>query len=230
MKRLVFLAALSSVALGASADWSDNFDSYAGGSNLHGQGGWTGWDNVPGAGALADSAVAYSSPNSVNITGGSDLVQQFAGATSGKWEFTGKFFMTQNFTGTSYFIMLNQYNHGGPYNWSVQINFDAATGLATEDIRGQATVPFLKGAWNDLFIGIDLDANKKDVKINGLALASGVDWKDASGQQAIAAIDLYANNAAPVYYDDLALRLVPEPASIAGLALGAMALLRRRRK
>ena len=31
-------------------DWSDNFDSYATGSQLHGQGGWKGWDNNPAAG------------------------------------------------------------------------------------------------------------------------------------------------------------------------------------
>ncbi|MBK9233821.1 MAG: hypothetical protein IPO15_24020 [Anaerolineae bacterium] len=32
-------------------DWSDNFDSYATGSQMHGQGGWKGWANDPAAGA-----------------------------------------------------------------------------------------------------------------------------------------------------------------------------------
>ncbi len=69
-------------------DWTDNFDSYATGSQLIGQGGWEGWDNNPAAGALTSSAQALSAPNSAAILGATDLVHQYSGYTSGQWVYT----------------------------------------------------------------------------------------------------------------------------------------------
>ena len=80
-------------------DWSDNFDSYATGSQLHGQGGWKGWDNNPAAGALTSSAQARSAPNSAAIVGASDLVHQYSGYTSGQWVYTAWQYVPTNFTG-----------------------------------------------------------------------------------------------------------------------------------
>ena len=64
---------------------TDNFDSYINGSQMHGQGGWKGWDNNPAWGALVTNALSYSPPNSVEIVGASDLVHEFSGASSGPW-------------------------------------------------------------------------------------------------------------------------------------------------
>ena len=94
-------------------DWSDNFDSYATGSQLHGQGGWKGWDNNPAAGALTSSAQARSAPNSAAIVGASDLVHEYSGYTSGQWVYTAWQYVPTNFTGQSYFILLNTYNDAG---------------------------------------------------------------------------------------------------------------------
>ncbi|MCO5242551.1 MAG: immune inhibitor A [Anaerolineae bacterium] len=69
-------------------DWSDNFDSYATGSQLIGQGGWEGWDGSAAAGALTSNAQALSAPNSADILGATDLVHQYSGYTSGKWVYT----------------------------------------------------------------------------------------------------------------------------------------------
>ncbi len=52
MKRPLCLCALGAflcmpaIAFG-QVPWSDDFDSYANDSALHGQGGWKGWDNDP---------------------------------------------------------------------------------------------------------------------------------------------------------------------------------------
>lgn len=53
-------------------------------------------------------------------------------------------------------------------------------------------------------------------------------WQDG-GVNALAAIDLYANNAGPVYYDNFSLTQVPEPTTTALLGLGLAAFLFRRR-
>jgi hypothetical protein len=93
--------------------WMDNFDSYATGSQLHGQGGWKGWSNNPSAGALTSDAQANSAPNSAAILGASDLVHEYDGYTSGAWVYTAMQFVPNGFVGQSYFILLNSYDDAG---------------------------------------------------------------------------------------------------------------------
>lgn len=73
------LAAIFPATAFAQAPWSDSFDTYAAGSQMHGQGGWKGWDNNPAWRALVCDAYARSSPNSVEIVGASDLVHEYSG-------------------------------------------------------------------------------------------------------------------------------------------------------
>src|ERR1017187_5067145 len=87
----------------------DDFESYAVGSNLHGQGGWTGWSNNPGAGALVATNFAFSPTRSVDITGASDLVHTFFGATNGQWVFSTRQYIPSTSSGTTYVILLNRY-------------------------------------------------------------------------------------------------------------------------
>ena len=112
------LALFALTATAARAEFLENFDSYAAGSQMHGQGGWKGWDNSPSAGAVVSTSQAFSAPNSVEITGGSDLVHVFTEATSGTWEFTAKQYVPSTVSGTTYFILLNRYIDGGPDAWS----------------------------------------------------------------------------------------------------------------
>lgn len=228
MRRLGLAAMAALVSTVALADWSDNFDSYSNGQQLHGVGGWTGWDNSAGAGALVTNVQSSSAPHSADIVGGSDLVQQFSGYTSGSWTFLSRVFIPENFTGSSFFIMLNQYNHGGPYNWSIQSHFDAATNTFADDFNPVAAVPFTRGVWNDLRVFINLDANTRTMYLNGNVVSQGNWTTDANSLVNIGAIDLFANGAGSVFYDDM--QLVPEPATMSVLALGALALLRRRRQ
>jgi hypothetical protein len=103
-------------------DWFDNFDSYETGSQIHGQGGWKGWFNNPGAGAIVVDDVARSTPNSVDILGASDLVHEYSGYNSGTWIYTAWQYIPTGFTGQTYFIMLNNYNdQNNNLNWSTQV-------------------------------------------------------------------------------------------------------------
>lgn len=226
MRRLVCLALGASLSVGAMANWSDDFDSYSNGDQLHGLGGWAGWDNSSAAGALVSNAHSASSPNSAEIAAGSDLTHQFTGATSGPWAFLGKVYIPTAYTGSSYFIMLNTYNHGGPYNWSVQLHFDGDTNTATDDNGTATPVAFARDTWMDFRVDIDLDNDSRTVSLDGNVVSTG-SWTGGSGALNVGAIDLFGNGAGNVYYDDLA--LVPEPTTICALALGALALRRRRK-
>jgi len=251
---LLFGAAAVLVCLPATAmgQWYEDFDSYADGSSMHGQGGWKGWDNNSAATGYVSSAQALSSPHSVDISGPSDLVHEYD-ADSGHWTYTAWQYIPDDYTnGTgspplgSHFIMLNTYNDGGPYNWSVQLDFDADTGMLVGDCGAgdNVSMPFVTGEWAEIRVEIFLDPGDDwtQVYYNGTllddpalpdhpVLGGGYTWSlgvfgGGGGVREIGAVDLFANGATSVYYDDMS--LVPEPASCLLLALAAALGLRRR--
>jgi len=189
--------------------WSDNFDSYATGSQLHGQGGWKGWGNDPAGGALTSSAQARSTPNSAAILAASDIVHEYAGAASGQWVYTAWQYVPSDFTGQSYFILLNSYDDAGTNNnWSAQILFDSTANTVTNDggVSG-GSLPLVRGQWVELRLEIDLDTDTGAFYYNNQLLYSGTWSGQVSGGGAvnIAAVDLFANGASVIYYDDMSL-------------------------
>lgn len=203
----VLLLVLVLVAPGAArADWSENFDSYALGSGLHGQGGWHGWDGNPSANAYVTDVHSLSAPHSVSITGASDIVQEYSGYTSGVWNYSVWQYIPVGFSGISYFILLNTYNNGGPYNWSTQIQFNATTMTVIFD-PDNVSLPLITGQWVELKVKIDLQQNLQTAFYNGQMLTqkSWTEGNSGGGALNVAAVDLYANNASPVFYDNLSL-------------------------
>jgi hypothetical protein len=59
-------------------------------------------------------------------------------------------------TGEHYFLLLNTYAPGGPYNWSAQISFSAGVVRSDFDL---ATLPWITDEWVELRFEIDLDNN-----------------------------------------------------------------------
>ena len=194
--------------------WSDNFDSYPVDFQLHGQGGWKGWDNSPAAGALTSDDFALSVPNSVAILGASDLTHPYAGYTSGTWTYTAWQYIPTDFAGTTYFILLNTYNDGGPYNWSTEVSFDSASGLITNDGPVGGTLPMVKGQWVEIRVEIDLDSDTQSFFYDNdlLFTDSWTDGMSGGGVLDIANVDLFANGASVVYYDDISLTPTSDPA------------------
>lgn len=208
--RLLAFLATSAAALAASpTEVLDDFESYAPGASLHGQSGWEGWANDPAAGAVISDAFAASPSRSVAITGANDLARRFASATNGQWVFSVRQYVPAASTGTNGVILMNRYRppYGEPdLNWSVQFQCALNTGQVISGLGGGAALPLVKDQWVEIRCEINLDANTVSEFYNGELLSSHP-WQGGTGDNAIAALDLFANNAGPVYYDDV--RLAP---------------------
>lgn len=212
---ILLMAMMPLLASAAGGPWSDNFDSYGTGMQLHGVGGWKGWDNNATFGAMTSSAQARSAPNSVDINGLSDLVHEYT-TNSGDWIYTAWMYIPGNMQGQTYFIMLNDYNDGGPYNWSTVVSFNSATGMMLDEGASGLSQPYIADQWVELRVEIDLDNDTQDFYYNGALFYSGTWTGHVSGGGAliIEAVDLYANNATSVYYDDLSLLSAAGPPAL----------------
>jgi len=191
-------------------DWFDDFDSYQTGAQMHGLGGWKGWGDSVTWGAFTTDLYAHSITNSVEIVTDSDLVHEYSGYTSGIWTYTAWQYIPDDFTGESYFILLNQYDDGGgSNNWSTQVHFNAASGTVIGYGVGStaAPLPMVTDEWVELRVVIDLDNDNQMFYYDGRLLYSGswIEGVSGGGIAAIGAVDLFANGASEVYYDDISL-------------------------
>jgi hypothetical protein len=191
--------------------WSDNFDSYDTGFQLDGQGGWSGWGNDPTAGALTSDVQARSIPNSVDIFGDSDLIHPYSGSTTGVWIFTAWQYIPNDFAGTTYFILLNTYTDGeSDTNWSTQVIFNSVSSELFNEGPANGTLPIIKGQWVEIRDEIDLDADTQTFYYAGeiLFTDSWTEGMTGGGAKNIAAVDLFADGASSVFYDDVSLSQV----------------------
>jgi hypothetical protein len=145
----------------------------------------------------------------VEIVTASDLVHEYSGYDDGFWTYTAWQYMPSDFSGESYFLLLNQYDDAGATNnWSVQVHFNSTSGLVIADGVGAGnTLPLVTGQWVELRVEIDLVNDFQEFYYDGQMLYSG-SWSDGvsgGGITSIGAVDLYANGASAVYYDDLSL-------------------------
>ncbi len=189
----------------ASPDWFENWDSYPTGQDMHGVNGWKGWDNDPWWTAYTSSVQSFSAPNSIEIAWDSDLVYEFSGNGDGVWLLTARQFVPNEFTGWSFFILLDQYADGGPYSWSAQVWFDGSSSIVGDDMYG-GMLPLIKGQWVEIYVEIDLDTNWQKFYYGGDLLYEGP-W--AGGSDII--IDLFADGSSPVYYDNLKIEISNDP-------------------
>ena len=199
------LLAFGLFATNASADWSDDFDTYANGSGLIGQGGWEGWGGGISTDAMVTNLYAHSGPNSVSILPTTDVIQQFSGVTAGMVIVTAWMYIPIGAAGEQYFILLDAYDHGGTTNhWALQLRFQ--DGLVESEFDA-VTYPTVSGEWAELQVVIDLDLDLMDVSYNGAVFLSkpytaGTNF-DFTGVLNLACLDLFSNGGTEVYWDDV---------------------------
>jgi len=192
-----------------TAFWEENFDSYDLGSSMHEQGGWKGWGNDPTWTAYVTDVQARSSPHSVDISADADLVHEYAGVTSGQWVYTAWQYVPGDLLGQSYFILLSEYTDEGSTNvWTVQLRFDSDLGIVESEFDA-VNLPLITDEWVEIRIEIDLDGDLMDIYYDDDLLISkpysATVQNTGGGPLVIAAVDLFANLATPVYYDDMSL-------------------------
>ena len=201
--------------------WHDAFDFYEVGLGLHGQYGWKGWDNNPLADGLITDAQARTAFHSLTVEGSTDLVQEFD-LPAARYLFTTWQYVPANFqsgcdpTGQycgSYIILLNTYEDGGPYNWSVQLHADSLTGSFIRDQQAPVSLPLITDCWVRIDVLIDLIADVYRVYYDGTELGTAASWSagvygGGGGALDLGALDLFANGSTAVQYDDIYLRLV----------------------
>jgi hypothetical protein len=196
----------------------DNFDSYAAGSGIIGQGGWQGWAGNPGANAFVSNTQSYTSPNSLGVSGSADVVQTWGGITNGLWYAKAWTYVPSTATGEMFFIILNIYDGAcagaGDCNWSVQVamcrtgctttgvNPGSVTNLGGSDVPGVGSASLLTNQWVELIAEINLDANSYTVYYNGVPFDTQ-QYYGATGQQAIQCMDLFSNGSNESYMDNV---------------------------
>jgi hypothetical protein len=214
----------------AVADWYDDFDSYAAGTRLDNVNGWFGWDNNPASAGVVTDAISHTAPNSVEIgqQTGVDTVHPFSGYDSGFWVFTAYQYLPDNLDSMSFFIINNEYQHGGPHDWALEVHMEPGVGVyeAVRDPGAAVTLPILYDQWVELRCEIDLDNNWMDFYYGGDLLNSGIWNIRTGGLIEIQNVDLYGLHNVSVFFDTLS--LVPEPTACVLLALLAGVALRRR--
>jgi len=197
---LVALAIAGLSGIASASVFSEDFESYAVG-DLHGKGGWKGWDNTAGATGKISTKFANSGTKSVEVLSSSDLVHEFKLA-GGKWSFSIMQYIPSGGSGITYFIVLNTYADGGSDDWSMQTQYNLATGAITcwhGGLSGAAEILF--DQWVEIKVLVNLDKNTFEEYYGGTLIASG-QWDDNT-HGTLQAVDLYGNGASSVYYDDL---------------------------
>ena len=216
----LFLGASTTLTVSAMGPWTENFDSYAAGSALEGQGGWHGWDADPAVTGYVSNAQSRSSPNSVEIAWWTtaqwtDEVHEYTGINSGIWTYTLWQYVPSTMTGNTFVILMNTYVDGVHNNqdWSLQIVCSAELGTIVDYNDAGATLPLVTDAWAEIKVVIDLDTDWQTVTYNGAQLQAKA-WTDGGGTPGgalnLAAVDLYSDQvySTSVYYDDMS--VLPE--------------------
>jgi hypothetical protein len=121
-----------------------------------------------------------------------------------------------------------------PKDWSIQshglINTQqwvAEGGSGGVGATG-ATATMITDQWVTWVFEIDLSANSVQEFYNGAPFGPAHAWQ-ATGDNALAAIDLYSQNSGNVFYDNLVIEQIPEPDALLLVGLTGAALVFRRR-
>lgn len=199
MNKILLFGLALMLASVASAQWSENFDSYAAGSGIYGQGGWTCWGDDPTYDAYVSDAQSQSAPNSIQIIETSDAVQEF-NITEGNWEISAWHYIPSTATGKQFFILLTYYE-GASSDWALQLKFDNDIGQMSVE-EGSGLVDIIDDQWVEVKVEIMLAANTQNIYYNGVFVET-IPWSPSSGILEFDALDLFSDGGDPIFWDDI---------------------------
>ena len=250
---------LAAIATGARADYTDNFEAYNAGDIIQGKGDFIYWANTTdlNSHAFVSDVVAYNSQKSLMLGGHdgahyTDPVWQFADVvtgvspvSSGKWVQRQMVYIpaTSIKEGGGYVDFNYMSRHQSPpapnLDWGGgNPRFNLVTGKITgTGVTGDISI--VPDQWIEFRMEVDFDAlydhdddANTDPRVPANyyydgALISTYGWDDDPVQ--LAGIDYWSPaETGPIYIDDVS--LTPEPATLAVLALGGLAVIRRRKQ
>ena len=194
-----------------AGDFFDDFESYADGSDIVGQGGWEVW-YTGGTHATVSSEQARGKLSLRNIAL-SDIVHRFA-VDAGVWTFSVDTYVPSAplKVADGYVILMNQYQTPTD-NWSVQVRFDPAF-KTVESQADSNTTTLITDAWVPLRCEIDLDADTLNIYYNDVLFAADLIWSQnvsGGGITSIACTDLFSNGIEPMFYDNVSLKQAGGP-------------------
>lgn len=191
--------------------WTENFDSYAPGSLLGGQGGWFPWENAPGADAYVTDVQSLSPSNSVDINGASDMVHEWTGVDYKNCTFRAWSYVPEDYEGENFLILLSDYNGAGS-KWDLQIYFDSVD-FMLKDYDSTNETPYLDSEWVEIRVEIDFELDIQQVYYNDILwlTKSWTQGTSGGGLPVLDAVDLWANGATTVYWDDLSVWATEKP-------------------
>ena len=218
------VAALTLCAASASAQFSDNFESYA--SSAAGTvfttgpanaGGWKQWQTFANSHTMcfgAGAAIgAHGGTKFVGTQLNSDLVHEFA-LTSGFWDLSIWTYVPGSASpsplgDSQWLVLLNSYSDAGGFIWATQIEFDPSLGRVRADaglstvtgVYQAVEVPLQFDTWKEVRLEVDLTNNVASLFYDNVQMGDPFNWalgpfgqNGATTVPAIEAIDLYAND------------------------------------
>lgn len=234
----------------ATAQWTDDFESYSVG-DINGQSLWVDFGGTLTSDVSTDQARSGSNslkltlnpvdPNPIDLPGyGSDVYLDFAEPiSSGVWELSYWMYLPSEFNGVAYSFFSEGAVGEGDFNFGMQLLADAdprSDIFSYFDGENAPITDLVKDQWVEVSAKIDFDTNQLELSYNGALFVSGP-WDPDSGADAtagtsLAGMDLWveAGTVGSVYYDDFSLTQVPEPSSTSLFLLGLSGMLLRSRR
>ncbi|MCH8148898.1 MAG: hypothetical protein IH987_13115, partial [Planctomycetes bacterium] len=194
----------------------DDFEPFGFEDDLHGLGGWKGWDDDPAFSAPITQDQAHSGVQSLDVSGSANLLHEFCTRredvyTLSAWQYIPSDFVSGGAgdTAGSYFVVYNRYNDFGPVNESVRIQVDStiASVRISSGEMNSIDVPYDTDRWVKIQTVVDLDNDWTRVYYDD-ELITEYTWTggiigEGGGALDIAAVDQFANGSTSIYYDDI---------------------------